>query len=162
MVSIIVAVSENGVIGVDNKLPWYIPEDLKRFKKLTKGNTVIMGRKTYESIGKPLPDRINIVVSRNKDLNIPGCLVVHSMAQAIKKANKDKDVFIIGGGEIYNSGIVHAKRIYLTKVHQEVEGDTKFPEISEWEEYKDMAWGWSEIEREEKEGFSYITYEYFR
>ena len=162
MVSIIAAVSENGVIGVDNKLPWYIPEDLKRFKKLTKGNTVIMGRKTYESIGKPLPDRVNIVVSRNKDLVIPGCLVVNSVTQAIRKADNDKDVFIIGGGEIYNSGIIHAKRIYLTKVHQEVEGDTKFPEISGWEEYKDMAWGWNEIEREEKEGFSYITYEYFR
>ena len=162
MISIIAAVSENGVIGVDNKLPWYIPEDLKRFKKLTKGNVVIMGRKTYESIGKPLPDRINIVVSRNKDLKIPGCLVVNSIVQAIKKAGSDKDIFIIGGGEIYNSGIIYAKRIYLTKVHQEVKGDTKFPEIVEWNEYKDMAWGWHELEREEKEGFSFITYEYFR
>lgn len=162
MIAIIAAVSENGVIGVDNKLPWYIPDDLKRFKRLTNGNTVIMGRKTYESIGKPLPGRVNIVVSRNKDLQIPGCLVVNSIVQAIKKAGKDKDVFIIGGGEIYNSGFIYADKIYLTKVHQEVEGDTTFPEIVEWDEYKDMAWGWNETHREEKEGFSYITYEYFR
>ena len=155
MVSIIAAVSENGVIGVDNKLPWYIPDDLKRFKKLTKGNVVIMGRKTYESIGKPLPDRLNIVITRNKSLTIPGCIVVNSIAQAIKKAGNDKEIFIIGGGEIYNSGMTYAKRIYLTKVHQEVKGDTTFPEI-------DTGFGWSEISREEKEGFSYITYEYFR
>lgn len=162
MIALIAAVSDNGVIGVDNKLPWYIPDDLKRFKKLTSGNVVIMGRKTYESIGKPLPNRINIVVSRNKDLVIPNCLVVDSMTKAIRKGGTDKDIFIIGGGEIYNSGLIHAKRIYLTKIHQEIDGDTKFPEIEGWDEYKDMAWGWREIEREEKEGFSYITYEYFR
>jgi dihydrofolate reductase len=155
MISLIAAVSENGIIGVDNKLPWYIPEDLKRFKKLTRGNVVIMGRKTYESIGKPLPDRVNIIVSRNKNLHIPGCLVVSSIAQAIKKAGNDKDIFIIGGGEIYNSGIVYAKRIWLTKVHQEVEGDTKFPEI-------DTEFGWKEVYKEEKEGFTYLTYDYFR
>lgn len=153
MISIIAAVSENGVIGVDNKLPWYIPDDLKRFKNLTKDNVVIMGRKTYESIGKPLPDRINIVVSRNKNLSIPGCIVVNSFEQAIKKANKNKDVFIIGGGEIYNKGINYAQKIYLTKVHQEVKGDTTFPKI-------DPDFGWTEVEKEEKEGFSYITYEY--
>jgi dihydrofolate reductase len=155
MISLIAAVSENGVIGVDNKLPWYIPDDLKRFKELTSGNVVIMGRKTYESIGKPLPNRINIVVSRNKELNIPGCLVVNSMTQAIQKAGTDKDIFVIGGGEVYRKSIKFADRIYLTKVHQEVEGDTTFPEI-------DTGFGWSEISKEEKEGFSYITYEYFR
>jgi dihydrofolate reductase len=127
MVSLIAAVSENGVIGVDNKLPWYIPDDLKRFKKLTSGNVVIMGRKTYDSIGKPLPNRMNIVISRNKDLVIPGCLVVDSMVKAIRKAGTEDNIFIIGGGEIYNQGMVFAERIYLTKIHQEVEGDTTFP-----------------------------------
>jgi dihydrofolate reductase len=162
MIALIAAVSENGVIGVDNKLPWYIPEDLKRFKKLTSGNVVIMGRKTYQSIGKPLPNRLNIVISRNKDLVIPGCLVVHTMNQAIRKAGTDKDIFIIGGGEIYNIGMVYANKIFLTKIHQEVEGDTTFPEIVEWDEYKDMAWGWHELEREEKEGYTNIIYKYFR
>jgi dihydrofolate reductase len=162
MVSLIAAVSENGVIGVDNKLPWYIPDDLKRFKKLTSGNVVIMGRKTYESLGKPLPNRLNIVISRNKDLVIPGCLVFNNLSKAIKKAGSDKEIFIIGGGEIYRKGIILADKIYLTKVHQEVKGDTTFPEIVEWDEYKDMAWGWHELEREEKEGYTNITYKYFR
>lgn len=155
MISLIAAVSENGVIGVDNKLPWYIPDDLKRFKKLTSGNVVIMGRKTYDSIGKPLPNRLNIVISRNKELNIPGCIVANSMVQAIRKAGTDKDIFIIGGGEIYNKGFTFAERIYLTKVHQEVEGDTTFPEI-------DTEFCWVEKENIKKEGFSYITYDFTR
>ena len=155
MVAMIAAVSENGVIGVDNKLPWYIPDDLKRFKKLTTGNVVIMGRKTYDSIGKPLPNRMNIVVSRNKNLTIKGCLVVNSMVQAIQKAGTDKDIFIIGGGEIYNKGFIFAERIYLTKVHQEVVGDTTFPEI-------DTESCWVEKENIRKEGFSYITYDFTR
>jgi dihydrofolate reductase len=155
MVAMIVAVSENGVIGVDNKLPWYIPDDLKRFKKLTTGNVVIMGRKTYDSIGKPLPNRMNIVVSRNKNLTIKGCLVVNSMVQAIQKAGTDKDIFIIGGGEIYNKGFIFADRIYLTRIHQEVKGGTTFPEI-------DTEWCWVEKENIKKDGFSYITYDFVR
>jgi dihydrofolate reductase len=152
MISLIAAVSENGVIGVDNKLPWYIPEDLKRFKELTSGKTVIMGRKTYDSIGKPLPNRLNIVVSRNKDLHIDGCLVVDSIVNAIRKAGTDKDIFIIGGGEIYKKSVRFARRIYLTKVHETVEGDTTFPEI-------DMDC-WVEKENIEKDGFTYLTYDY--
>jgi dihydrofolate reductase len=153
MVSLIVAVSENGVIGVDNKLPWYIPDDLKRFKRLTSGNVVIMGRKTYESIGKPLPNRLNIVISRNGDLIIDGCLVVNSVEKAIQKAGSDKEIFIIGGGEIYRKSIIFADKIYLTKVHTVIEGDTTFPEI-------DMENGWVEVDREEKEGYSNITYKH--
>lgn len=155
MVALIAAVSENGVIGVDNKLPWYIPDDLKRFKKLTSGNVVIMGRKTYESIGKPLPNRMNIIVSRNKDLVIKDCIVANSMGQAIKKAGTDKKIFIIGGGEIYNQGFIYADKIYLTKVHQEVEGDTTFPEI-------DTTFCWLEKENIKKDGYSFITYDYVR
>jgi dihydrofolate reductase len=151
MISIIAAVSKNGVIGVDNKLPWYIPQDLKRFKELTTNNVVIMGRKTYESIGKPLPNRLNIVVSRNKDLEIDGCLVVDSISKAIKKAGHNKKIFIIGGGEIYRKSIKFAEKIYLTRIDTVHEGDTTFPELSEF---------WVEIDREDHEGFSFLTYKF--
>ena len=151
MASIIVATSENGVIGVDNKLPWYLPEDLKRFKKLTENNVVIMGRKTYESIGKPLPNRFNIVISRNKDLTIPGCLVVNSLEKALYKAGSDKKVFIIGGGEIYRQSLEYVDKIYLTKVHINVEGDTTFPNI-------DDLPGWKLSDVDHKESFTYLEY----
>ena len=152
MVSLIAAVSDNDIIGVDNKMPWYIPDDLKRFKRLTTDNVVIMGRKTYESIGQPLPNRLNIVISRNKDLVIEGCLVVDSITKAIKKAGNNKDIFIIGGGEIYKRAIDFADRIYLTKIHIEVEGDTTFPTID--------TINWVEKGNIKNEGFSYITYDH--
>tara|TARA_Y100000389_G_C17464848_1_gene524624 strand:+ start:1466 stop:1930 length:465 start_codon:yes stop_codon:yes gene_type:complete len=151
MVSLIAAVSKNGVIGVDNKLPWYIPQDLKRFKELTTNNVVVMGRKTYESIGKPLPNRLNIVVSRNKDLEIDGCLVVNNIPKAIKKAGHDKEIFIIGGGEIYKESLIFADKIYLTKINTVHEGDTTFPKLNEF---------WVETEREDQEGFSFLTYKF--
>lgn len=151
MISIIVAVSENGVIGVDNKLPWHISEDLRRFKTLTLGNTVIMGRKTYESIGKPLSDRVNIVVSRDKGLTIPGCIVVDSIENAIRKSDKNKDTFIIGGGEIYKNSLNFVDKVYMTRINQEVGGDTMFPKLNE---------NWVETEKEEKDGYSFITYEF--
>ena len=151
MISIIVATSENNVIGVDNKLPWSISEDLKRFKKLTMGNTVIMGRKTYESIGKPLSGRVNIVVSRDTNLTIPGCIVVDNIEKAITKSDKNKEIFIIGGGEIYKNSINFVDKIYMTRIHQEVEGDTTFPILND---------GWVVKEREENDGYSFITYEY--
>lgn len=151
MISIIVAVSENNVIGVDNKLPWYISEDLKRFKTLTLGNTVIMGRKTYESIGKPLNDRVNIIISRDKGLTIPGCIVVDSVEKAIRKSEKNKEIFIIGGGEIYKNSLNFVDRVYMTRVHQEVGGDTTFPTLNE---------NWVIKEQEENDGYSFITYEF--
>ena len=125
MINMIVASSDNNIIGNDNKLIWTLKDDLKRFKELTSGSTVIMGRKTYESIGKPLPNRINIVISRSKKV-INGCIVVDSIEKAIKKADKRKQVFIIGGSQIYDLSINIVDTIYLTKVHTEVEGDSKF------------------------------------
>jgi len=153
MVSIIAAMSENRVIGRDGKLPWYIPEDLQHFKKLTEGGAVIMGRKTYESIGKPLPNRLNIVITREKDKTINGCITVNSIKDAISKANSEKKIFIIGGGEIYKKSLNFANKVYLTKVHQHIEGDTFFPNLND---------RWKEIEREDKEGYSFITYDFFR
>jgi dihydrofolate reductase len=133
MINIIVAHSLNRVIGKDNKLIWRQSADLRRFKELTTGKTVVMGRKTYDSIGKPLPNRRNIVISRQTDLNIPGVEVVKSLQDAI---SLDSEIFILGGGEIYKQalelGIVD--KIYVTLIHSNVDGDTYFPEISDWKE----------------------------
>jgi dihydrofolate reductase len=136
-ISIIVAVASNGVIGNANQLPWRIPEDLKRFKLLTSGHAVIMGRKTFESIGKPLPNRKNIVVSRTMQAGeANGWVAVGSLEQALQAAQGSSEVFVIGGDSIYRQAMPLAQRLYVTRVHAAVEGDTFFPEISgeEWEQ----------------------------
>lgn len=133
MIRIIVATSRNGVIGNDNKLIWDIPEDLKHFKKLTTGNTIIMGRKTYESIGRPLPNRRNIIITRSEDYFIDGCEVVNSLEEALLLCSND--CFIIGGGEIYKQSIEIADKLYLTLIDDEFIGDTFFPDIDgSWRE----------------------------
>ena len=131
MFNIIAVIGKNRAIGKKNKLLWHLPHDLKRFKKITFGHPVIMGRITYESLGKPLPGRTNIVVTRNKDFKAPGCLVFDSLGKAISFAkNKDKEVFIIGGGKIYEQGIKIADKLYLTLVEDSPEADTFFPDYS--------------------------------
>jgi dihydrofolate reductase len=128
-ISIIVAVAENGVIGKDNQLLWRLSEDLKLFKKRTSNHAIIMGRKTFDSIGKPLPNRLNIVISRSKDLEIEGCVVVNSLEKAIEMAENQTDndeVFIIGGEKIYNLSENLATKLYLTKVNANLEGDAFF------------------------------------
>lgn len=134
MISIIVAVAENWVIGGNNQLLWRISEDLKRFKSLTSGHSIIMGRKTFESIGRPLPNRKNIVVSRNSNLIIEGCIIVNSLNEALEITEGEDEVFVVGGGELYRQALPLAKKIYLTKVHKNFEGDTTFPAINfnEW------------------------------
>lgn len=131
MIKIIAAISKNRVIGNDNKLMWKLSSDLKRFKELTSGNPVVMGRKTYESIGKPLPNRRNIIITRDTNYEISGCEVVSSIEEAFLLTNND--CYIIGGGEIYKQTINIADKIYLTLVQKEFEGDTIFPELDkEW------------------------------
>lgn len=134
-ISIIVAVAENWVIGGNNQLLWHISEDLKRFKALTSGHSIIMGRKTFESIGRPLPNRKNIVVSRNANLVIDGCVIVNSLNEALKITKDENEVFVVGGGELYFQALPLANKLYLTKVHKNFEGDTIFPTINfdEWE-----------------------------
>ncbi|SFG75156.1 dihydrofolate reductase [Pedobacter insulae] len=141
--SIIVAVSENNAIGKDNQLLWHLPADLKHFKEITSGNTIIMGRKTYDSIGKPLPNRRNIVITRNANLVIPGVEVATSLVNAIELCKHDKEVFIIGGAEIYQQSLAHATHIYLTRVHRKYEADTFFPAIdsTEWKELNSITHG---------------------
>ena len=134
MVSIIVATEKNNGIGNQNALLWHLPNDLKRFKAITSGHPIIMGRKTFDSIGRPLPNRTNIIITKNKDLNIDGCVIVHTLQDAIL-ACEGKDVFIIGGGSIYEQAMEMADMIYLTMVDVSLEADTHFPKIDDnvWE-----------------------------
>ena len=131
----IVAVAQNGVIGNENKLIWHISEDLKRFKAITTGHPVIMGRKTFESLGRPLPNRRNIVVTRNPHYFAEGIETAGSLEQAIGGCADDKEVFIIGGAEIYRQAMPFAGRFYLTEVGRDYEGDTRYPDWNrdEWE-----------------------------
>jgi dihydrofolate reductase len=132
MINIIAAVGINREIGKNNQLLWDLPNDLKRFKSLTTGHPVIMGRKTHESIGKPLPGRLNIIITRQRDYFVDGCLIVHSIKDAIAEAKKqDEEVFIIGGEEIYKLAMPLAERLYMTWVHGEFEADSFFPEVDD-------------------------------
>jgi dihydrofolate reductase len=130
MISYIVAMDKNRTIGKDNQLPWHLPADLKFFKRVTMGHPIIMGRKTYESIGKPLPGRENIVVTRNQEYMLEGCTVIHSVEALIKFAEEKKEeVFVIGGAELFKATFSNADRLYITMI--EHEGDTFFPEFKE-------------------------------
>ena len=135
MIIIIAAAGQNNELGKDNDLVWHLPDDFKRFKKLTTGHHIIMGRKTFETFPKPLPNRIHVVITRNKEYQPEGAIVVHSMKEALKISEEDKQSFIIGGGEIYKSGMDVADKIELTRVNSTFEADTFFPEIpsEEWE-----------------------------
>jgi dihydrofolate reductase len=133
IISLLVAASENNVIGKDNQLPWHLPNDLKYFKNLTWGMPILMGRKTFDSIGKPLPGRKSIVITRNQDWQHEGVDVVHSIDDAVQKAESYgvKEIFVIGGAEIFKTALPTANRLYLTRIHQDFEGDVYFPSISE-------------------------------
>ncbi len=126
-ISIIVAMAKNRVIGKDNDMPWHLPADLQHFRKMTTEKPIIMGRKTYESIGRPLPKRHNIIVSRNADYEVEGCDVVGSLEEAVACAGEVEEVMIIGGGFLYEQTINRADKLYLTFIDLEVEGDTLFP-----------------------------------
>jgi dihydrofolate reductase len=129
MISLVVAVSTNGVIGRDGELPWHLPDDLRNFRRLTTGKPIVMGRKTYESIGRPLPDRHNIVMTRDTGFEAPGCDVVATPEAALAAAADAAEVMIIGGAGIYDTFLSIADRIYLTRVHTEVEGGVSFPAL---------------------------------
>ena len=163
-ISIIVAVSENLVIGKDNNLVWNLPTDMNYFKKTTSGHHVIMGRKNYDSIPlkwRPLPNRPNIVVTRQKDLTLEGCTVVHSIAEGLKLAEAagEEEAFIIGGGEIYRQSMELVDKIYYTEVKAVVEGDTFFPEINPdtWQEVSRTKYS-----ADEKNEYAFDILEYVR
>jgi len=163
VIALIVARAQNGVIGVDGKLPWHISEDLKFFKKQTVGKPIIMGRKTYASIGKPLPRRTNIVVTRDVNWTAEGIVVAHDMHTALALGYEDAhrtgvdEVMVIGGAEIYALALPHAQRIYLTEVHRAYKGDTKLElDLTGWHETR-RAPHKNEIPGEPD--FSFLTYE---
>jgi dihydrofolate reductase len=135
-ISIVVAMAANGVIGRDNQLPWHLPADLKHFRQITMGKPILMGRKTYESIGRPLPGRTSIVITRDEGYIAEGCVVVHSIEAAMQAAGDQEEIMVIGGAEFYRQVLPATDTIYLTLIHANVEGDTCFPELvdSEWRE----------------------------
>lgn len=137
MISLIVAMDEERGIGVDNGLPWHLSQDLKHFKRITMGHHLIMGRKTYQSIGEPLPGRTMIVLTRNPDFEAEGCMVVHSLSDAYEYAESrgEDEVFVIGGASVFEQALDDADRLYLTRVHTRSESDTYFPafDLSSWE-----------------------------
>lgn len=136
MITLIAAAAENLALGIDNQLLWHLPDDFKRFKTLTTGHYIIMGRKTFESFPKPLPNRTHVIITRQKDYSVPeGCLVAGSLPEALALAPENETVFIIGGGEIYSLALPEANSIELTKVHASFNADAFFPEINltQWE-----------------------------
>lgn len=158
-ISIIVAISENNAIGKDNQLLWHLPADLKYFKNRTTGYTVIMGRKTFDSIGKPLPNRRNIIITRQKELTLSGCEVYHSLEDAIAHCEGEKEIFIIGGDSIYKESLPLINKIYLTQVHQTFEADAFFPvlNMNEWNIIKK-----EDFEADEKNKYAYSFLELVR
>ena len=148
MINLIAAVSDNGVIGKNNQLPWHLPADLQYFKKITLGHPIIMGRKNYESIGRALSGRKNIILTRNKDFSAENIFVANSLKEAFEIAKPD-DCFVIGGAEIYREALPFCDKLYITKVHATIEGDTFMPEFPEHfkeisciKNYKDEKNGW--------------------
>ncbi|RDK83855.1 dihydrofolate reductase [Marinirhabdus gelatinilytica] len=155
MITMIAAAGQNNELGKDNDLVWHLPDDFKRFKQLTTGHYIIMGRKTFESFPKPLPNRTHVVITRNKDYKKESAVVVHSLDAALLKAASDVQPFVIGGGEIYNMAMDVADKIELTRVHGTFDADTFFPEIdkNQWELI-------SEVHHEKDERHNYaFTYE---
>lgn len=152
IISLIVAMDENRVIGYNNKLPWNLPSELKYFRETTKAKPVIMGRKTYESIGRPMPDRLNIIVTRDKNYKADKCIVVNTKEDAVKTAKDADEVMVIGGSEIYKLFFPIANRLYLTKVHGNFKGDTSFPEFNEdeWVKVKEKF-----VEKDSENEYSY-------
>jgi dihydrofolate reductase len=134
--SLIAAMAENRVIGHENRLPWHLPADLQHFKAITLGKPVLMGRKTWESIGRPLPGRTNIVITRDAGYVAEGCVVAHSLEEAVREAGEAAEVMVIGGAQLYRQALPLADTLYLTLVHAEFQGDTRFPDWQpkEWRE----------------------------
>ena len=157
MISIIVAADENNTIGKDNDLIWHLPDDLKFFKQKTSGHAIIMGRKTFESVGKPLPNRVNIIITRDTSFKPEGCIVVHSLTDALTEAAKtDENPFIVGGEQIYRLALPLTDVIYLTRVHHEFDGDRHFPDLGdEWKQVESIP---HKVDEKHAYSFTFKTY----
>ena len=157
-ITLIAAAAENNALGKDNDLVWHLPDDFKRFKAITSGHFIVMGRKTFESFPKPLPNRTHVIITRQKNYQVPeGCLVVTSIEEALQLCPQDEEVFIIGGGEIYKQSIEIADKIELTRVHTEAEADTFFPEIN-FKNWKLLEEEYHPKDEKHQFDFTYLTY----
>jgi len=147
--SIIVAMSRNRVIGANGAIPWHLPEELKRFKSVTMGHHIVMGRKTWESIGRPLPGRTTVIVSRQRGYSAPGAKIAHSLDAAVAACGDDSEIFVIGGAELYAQALPRANRLYLTTVDAEIPGDTAMPafDAGDWREVSSMSFATDERHR---------------
>lgn len=156
MIAAIVAMSENNVIGINNELPWHLPQELKYFKKITTGHTIIMGRKTFESIGRPLPNRQNIVVTRQSDYKAEGATVINDLEEYLSH-HKEEDLFIIGGAELFKMSFPYLDTLYITEIHHSFEGDTFFPEFNK-DEWIIESRSEAQIDEKSKIKFTYFIY----
>lgn len=153
----IAAIAENNALGKDNDLLWHLPDDFKRFKQITSGHYIIMGRKTFESFPKPLPNRTHVIITRQKNYNPEGCIVVDSIENAIEACPKSEDIFIIGGGEIYTLGMNFADSLEITRIHESFEADAFFPEIDR-NNWKMISEEYHPADEKHKFDFSYQTF----
>lgn len=158
MITMIAAAAENNALGKDNDLVWHLPDDFKRFKKLTTGHHIIMGRKTFESFPKPLPNRTHIIITRSKEYKAEGAIVVNSLEEALEISKNSRESFIIGGGEIYKLALPKADKIELTRVHGSFEADAFFPEIDE-KNWELVAEEFHPKDEKHNYDFTYLTYE---
>ena len=150
--SLIVAMATNHTIGINNQMPWHLSADLKKFKKITMGHPIIMGRKTFESIGQPLPGRQNIIISRNSGYKQEGCLVFNNLDSALQSCAEIDEVFVIGGATLYEATLIRADRLYITEIQQAFDGDTWFPDIKKEQ--------WREVAREDIADDSSVNFSY--
>ncbi len=157
MITMIAAIGRNGELGKDNDLVWHLPNDLKRFKKVTAGHHVIMGRKTFESLGKPLPNRTNIIITRNKTYTVKGCIVVHSLEEALAAAQADENPYILGGAQIYKQALEIADVLDLTLVDASLDADAFFPKI-ETSKWIETAREDHEADEKHEYAYSFVTY----
>jgi dihydrofolate reductase len=152
----IAAAAENNALGKDNKIVWHLPNDFKRFKLLTSGHHIIMGRKTFESFEKPLPNRTHIIITRQQNYKADGCIIVESIEKALAACPKEEDSFIIGGGEIYSLGMPYADKLEITRVHESFDADAYFPEIN-MDQWKIDATEFNAKDQNHKYDYSYET-----
>ena len=158
IISGIVAVSQNRVIGKDNQLPWRLPADLRHFKAITTGKPILMGRKTFESIGRALPNRCNVIITRDESFEAPGCVVANSIEIAVSSVSYSDEIFVIGGAALFQQMLPMIKRLYLTLIHQLFDGDTLFPEL-DWSEWKEITREDYQPDNQNHYAYSFITYE---
>lgn len=155
LLSIVVAAAENDVIGDRNALPWRLPDDLKRFKAVTMGKPILMGRKTFDSIGKPLVGRTNIVLTRDSNLRLEGCVTVRSIDEALLAAGAAPELMVIGGAELYRQVLPRTDVIYLTRVHAEIHGDTRFPDVV-WDDWMELESDYHAADERHAHAFTFL------